>query len=187
MSLRIPVTPGPAHLLATATKAATPNTFPFPHQWDRVRYAVAWLCTRPSEASVQAQILGWLARAGVRAFPSDAGARPLRGRAIGALRRAGVDGEAATRALKGRTGTAEGVSDLIGTLPGGRSLYLEVKQPAWLEWLSHRGTARQLRGAGLPTPEQLRFLLEMHDQQALVGVVWSVEDAQAILATAGVR
>lgn len=171
-------------LLEIATRAAqatAPATFPFPHTWDRARYPQAWLCTRPSEASVQQQILAQLARVGIRAFPTDAGAKPLRGRAIGALTRSGVDKATAARSLKGRTGTSEDVPDLVGTLPGGRSLYLEVKQPAWLQWHPHRGTATQLRAAGAPTPGQLRFLLDMHDQGALVGVVWSTDDVAALL------
>ncbi len=165
-----------------AAQAALPATFPFPHTWDRARYPLPWLCTRPSEAAVQAQILGQLARLGIRAFPTDAGAKPLRGRAISAMTRGGLSRADAAHALKGRTGTTEGVSDLIGTLPGGRSLYVEVKQPEWLEWHPQRGVATQYRSAGTPTPDQLRFLHEMHDQGALVAVAWSTDDVARLLA-----
>jgi hypothetical protein len=179
----------PNEVLAIAQRAheelAGEASYPFPWQWDRSRYPMAWLCSRPTEASVQTQILAHLARWFVRAFPVDAGAKAIRGRARGVLGRADRP-DLAAAVLRGRTGAAqEGVSDIVGTLPGGRSLYLEVKQPEWLEWHPERGVATQVRSAGRPTPAQLRFLADMYRQNALVAVVWSTGDVDELLGAPG--
>lgn len=176
--------------IAQAASRAQRGSLPFRHAWERDRYSIPWLCTRPTEAAVQAQILGHLAREGVRAFPVDAGAKALRGRAIGALRRGGL--EAAEHFVnRGRTGAAAfGVSDIVGVLPGGRALFLEVKQPEWLAPRKPNPNPKvinaaafvQTRAAGAATPAQLQFLLEMHDQGALVSVVWDLSDVLALLA-----
>lgn len=171
-------------LLAIALRAAPPTVFPFPHTWDRARYPQAWLCTRPSEATVQTQILALLARLGVRAFPTDAGAKTLRGRAIAVVKGAGGSAAAIAVMNRGRAGAAvAGVCDVIGTLPGGRSLYVEVKRPEWLTWRPDRGgVVTQYQSPGQPTPAQLQFLLDMHTQGALVGVAWSTDDVTQLLA-----
>lgn len=136
--------------------------------FDRRRYGDNILKFYTTEAEVQEAILGALTYLRVKAFPVDAGAKALRGRAVGALKRAGLSAEA----LKGRTGIQAGVSDVIGTLPGGRALYIEVKVPCRLDSSGHVATA-----AGRPTKEQVDFLEMMQAQGAVCGVCWSAVDA----------
>ena len=157
-------------------------TLPFITQWDRTRYSKTWLCTKPSEATIQKHILQRLALCGIQAFPVDAAAKIIRGRATGVLRRAGMV-DAAAFVNRGKAGGArKGVVDIVGVFPGGRALFVEVKQPEWLELNPKTGALIQSRGAGKPTPEQLEFLLAMHAQGAVVGIAWSAEDLEAILA-----
>jgi hypothetical protein len=150
---------------------------PYLHRWDRSRYKESWLLLRPSEAQIQAAVLDCLSRRGIPALAVDAGAKRLRGRAFGALRRAG----ASTACLSGATGAGiAGLADIVGCLPGGRALFLECKAPEHLE-PAPGGGYRQVGGAGKPSPQQLGFLDAMHGAGACVGVVWSVDDLAEVL------
>lgn len=150
---------------------------PYLWRWDRSRYKASWLCLRPSEAQVQAAVLEMLYWRGIPALAVDVGAKRLRGRAFGALRRAG----ASTACLSGATGAGiAGLADIVGCLPGGRALFLECKAPEHLAAVP-RGGFRQVESAGKPSPQQLGFLDAMHGAGACVGVVWSVEDLVEVL------
>ena len=72
---------------------------------------------------MQSQILQLLGLRGIFAWPVDAGAKAIRGRARGALTRAGADPRQLGYILSGKTGAAKkGVVDIHGILPGGRAL-----------------------------------------------------------------
>ena len=71
-----------------------------------------------------------------------------------------------------------GFSDLEGTLaPAGRSLYIEVKSPAWID-----SRKKVIRRAGAPSKEQLDFLLSKHIRGACVLVAWSSKDVEDYVA-----
>lgn len=130
---------------------------PHPFHFDRSRYPAVYLMTPRTEAQVQREILRALAQAGTAAWAFDAGGKAMRGRA-------GAGGAGA--------GTA-GLPDVIGILPGGRALFIEVKRPAWID-----GTVK--RPAGKPSPAQVNFLIIACDKGAAAGVAWSVSDALEI-------
>lgn len=141
---------------------------------------------RPTEKAVQKQILELLDLRGIFAWPVDAGAKMIRGRATGALKRAGLD-DAARFVNFGQAGGArKGVVDIHGILDGGRALCIEVKQPEWLTVNGSSSDLIQLRGAGKPTDDQLKFLLAAHAAGAVCGVAWSTEDVEAILNEAAI-
>ena len=150
--------------------------YPFQHLFDRKRYSERMMMLRPSEDDVQAAILSALAAMGIPAMAVDAGAKKLRGRAYGALKRGGLS----TAILKGQTGAGmAGMVDIIGCIPkSGRALFIEVKAPAWLD-----GNGKVARSAGKPTDQQLEFLATMHRAGAVVGVAWALDDLKAILAS----
>lgn len=152
--------------------------YPFLHTWDRSRYDHQWLLMCPTEDNVQKQLLTALAFRGIFAFPVDSGDKNLRGRAYGAMKRAGR--EDLIGHLHGRSASYMGVSDIIGTMPNGRSLYIEAKAPEWLTY-GKRKDLVQKRPAGRPTEEQLAFLLDAHEHKAIVGVAWSPKDLEIIL------
>lgn len=158
-------------------------------RWDRDRYKSSWLCLRPTEAQVQEATIMRLSLLGIPAAVVDAGAKKLRGRAIGALRRQGLDSRVASALLRGDTGILTGLVDIVGTIPPkvhrlafpwGIPLFLEMKAPEHLE-PSPRGGFRQVDPAGAPTPDQLAFLDAMHGAGACVGVLWSVDDLREVL------
>lgn len=162
---------------------------PFLWRWDRSRYKESWLCLRPSEEDIQAATMARLSFLGIPAAVVDAGAKKLRGRAIGALRRQGVAPRDAAALLRGQTGILTGLVDIIGTIPPrvhrlpfpwGIPFYIECKAPEHLE-PSPRGGFRQLDPAGVPSGDQLAFLDAMHRAGARVGVIWSVDDLQEVL------
>jgi hypothetical protein len=64
----------------------------------------------------------------------------------------------------------KGVSDILGVLPGGRALAVEVKRPG-----------------GKPTPSQADFLREVSQAGGLALVITSVEEIRAALEEAGVK
>lgn len=157
--------------------------YDFPHEFDASRYATAYLRTGISEAQVQVATLAALRARRALVFPIDAGARLLRGRAVGALRRAGA--RQPERHLVGLTGAGvAGLADLVGILPGGRALFVEVKAPAWLAPSPSTGRLIQKRAAGEPSEAQLRFLADARRWGAAVGVVWSARDLDTILGAA---
>jgi hypothetical protein len=80
-----------------------------------------------------------------------------------------------------KTGAAipSGFADLEATLaPIGRSLYIEVKAPAWIDT-----DKRVIRQAGQPSADQILFLLSKHRRGALCMVAWSAADVEQLLGT----
>lgn len=152
---------------------------PFLHRWDRDRYPESYLRRHVPEESVQSAILGLLAARKVFAWPVDSGAKTIRGRAYGALKGGGLP----TTSLIGRTGAApKGVCDIIGVQrETGRAVLIEVKRPEWLGRSAKTGKLIQFQPPGTPTIEQLEFLQMGFAFGALVGVAWSIEDADLIL------
>ena len=153
-------------------------SFPFPHTWDTARYARALQMGGQSEDEVQLEIIQEIGSLGMVLWHTDAGDKKARGRVQKLLRGAGHTDLAKDAAkVKGTSGLPAGFSDLHGALaPYGRAVYLEVKRPGLFDQVG-----KCLRKPGLPTPEQLEFLLSMHNLGAVVGVVWSLSDALAIL------
>lgn len=149
--------------------ARKPQSVEYPFPWkEPKRLPWLYLMQCPKESFVQAQILELLAMYRVDAVPIDAGGRRQRGRMMGAAKAAGVE-------LKGiqnvKTGAAipAGFADLEATLaPEGRSLYIEVKAPRWLD-----ANGGVIRPGGTPTEDQLEFLLSKHKRGAVVMVAWS--------------
>ena len=161
-----------------------PN-YPFPCRWVRERYPVDYLLGHVSEHDVQLVTLAKLRAYGIPALAVDAGARTLRGRAIGALKRAGADAQAVAFVNNGSTGAGlAGLADVVGALPGsGRALFLELKAPEWLDPSNRReGQFIVARKPGKPTLEQLGFLNTMHHAGALVGVIWHASELDMLLA-----
>lgn len=155
-----------------------PRAMPFPATWDASCYGVLYLAAGWDEDLVQADILMGTARAGFSLWPVDAGGKRARGGVQKVLRGAGREDLAKTAAAAGKSDTPAGHSDLVGCLaPWGRAVFLEVKRPARII----RGKVD--RPAGVPDQDQLAFLLARHREGALVGVVWSLGDALAILRT----
>lgn len=112
-----------------------------------------------SEAQIQRSILDLLTARGILAWTVDAGGRALR-------RGQDPHGSVAPR----------GLPDLQGVLPGGRALFIEVKRPEWLTT-----SALQWKPAGEVSQDQARWLQALAASGAVVGVAWSVEDAEEIL------
>lgn len=150
--------------------------YPFPHRFDGFRYASLYLMQQVTEEMVQKNILELLHVFNVDAVAIDAGGRRQRGRMMGAAKKAGIDLNAIQNS-KTWYSIPAGFSDLEATLaPGGRSLYIEVKAPAW-----HDARNRVIRRAGQPSQEQLDFLFSKHRRGALVLVAWSLDDVQEYL------
>jgi hypothetical protein len=124
-----------------------------------------------TEVRVQKEIIDLLTTYHVDVAAIDAGGKRARGRLMGAAKSAGV----AVGALANvKTGGAipKGFADLEATLaPSGRSLYIEVKAPAW-----YRYDGKLVRANGHASAEQLEFLLEKHKRGAVVLVAWSAQD-----------
>jgi hypothetical protein len=120
---------------------------------------------------VQKAIIELLTSFDIDVAAIDAGGKRARGRMIGAAKSAGVSIGALANV---KTGGAipKGFADLEATLaPSGRSLYIEVKAPAW-----HGPEDKTIRPPGVASAEQLRFLLEKHKRGALAFVAWSASD-----------
>ena len=151
------------------------NPCPFPWRFDGRRYSDLYLMARIDEARVQAEILELLRTYDVDAVPIDAGGRRIRGRMM-AARSAGIPLGGVQHAKTGAAIPA-GFADLEATLaPTGRSLYVEVKAPAWID-----ADKKVIRQAGQPTAEQIEFLLSKHRRGALCMVAWSAGDVQQYL------
>lgn len=149
------------------------NEYPFPWKFEIHRYPDAYLMRQVTEDQVQRSILELLAIYKVDAIPIDAGGRRQRGRMMGAAKKNGID-LASISNSKTWYSIPSGFSDLEGTLaPDGRSLYIEVKAPAWIGSNGHVS-----RPAGKPSPEQLDFLLSKHKRGAVVLVAWSSLDVE---------
>ena len=158
-----------------------PLTLPaYQTTWDRHRYTRAYLSLPRGEVHVQAAVLARLQALKAFAFPVDSGAKKLRGRAIGALRRYGAVKPEAL--LKGSTGAGlAGLADVVFVWRNGRAGFLEVKRPA----LIVDGKVQMV--AGHATEEQLTFLRNAHRAGAITGVVWSAPDVDLVLRQNGVE
>jgi hypothetical protein len=145
--------------------------------WDRKNYSDGQLYRRAPESTIQAECISALVSLGFVCFTVDAGAKALRGRAYGALRRANLG----TGSLNGRAGAAQkGVVDIVGVRRrDGKALFIECKANAWAR-TGKRGL-RIDRPAGRPTEEQLDFLHRMYQAHAIVGVAWSMTDVHRIV------
>ena len=152
--------------------------------FDRARYNDAYLLGCISEATVQKNALATLNLHRITALAVDAGGARLRGAVGRALRRGGINN---ARQFLGKTQGAcsAGLSDILGTLPGGRALYIEVKAPEWLTRSPKTGRLIQKAAPGKPSDEQLAFLDTMAEAGALVGIIWSPDDLNELLT--GVR
>jgi hypothetical protein len=152
------------------------EAYPFPWKFEVHRYPDAYLMQQVTEDQVQRAILDLLAAYKVDAVPIDAGGRRQRGRMMGAAKKSGIDLAGISNA-KTWYSIPAGFSDLEATLaPDGRSLYIEVKAPAWLGSNGH-----VIRPAGKASPEQLAFLLSKHRRGAVVLVAWSSLDVEVHL------
>jgi hypothetical protein len=150
--------------------------YPFPWKFEGYRYSNLYLMRQVTEAQVQSDILALMPVYDVDLVAIDAGGRRQRGRMMAAAKSAGINLAGIQNA---KTGAAipSGFSDLEATLaPEGRSLYIEVKAPAWLD-----ADEKVIRRAGLPSQEQLDFLLEKHRRGAIVLVAWSSKDVEDYL------
>ena len=153
------------------------DTYPFPWRFDGTKYSDLYLMQQTTEAQVQEDILSLLRLYEVDAVPIDAGGRRQRGRMMGAAKKAGVD-LANISTVKTWYSIPAGYSDLEATLaPDGRSLYIEVKSPAWID-----DKKKIIRRAGQPTVEQLDFLLSKHRRGACVLVAWASKDVELYVA-----
>jgi hypothetical protein len=150
------------------------ENYPFPWRFDAAQYSEFYLMRQITESQVQSDILALFAAFKVDCVAIDAGGRRQRGRMIAAAKSAGV-ALAANLKLGGEI--PAGYADLEATLaPGGRSVYIEVKAPAWMD-----ENKKLLRGAGRPSDEQLAFLLSKHNRGAVVMVAWAAQDVDVYL------
>lgn len=147
--------------------------YTFHHEWDRSRYTASYLSVeRDEERVVQPMIVAALRARGCFAFIVDSGARKLRGRAFGAMRRAGLD---PSFVMRGQSGAAQsGCSDILGLTAEGRFLAIEAKKPALIR------DGKVISSAGQPTAEQLSFLDAVHRKHGLAGVAWGLPDVDLI-------
>ena len=136
--------------------------------FNRANYSAAYLAAEHAEAEVQRDIMRALAQLGILAGIFDAGGKAMRIRACGGGRGAGTPG----------------LPDIIGVLPGGRSLMIEVKRPAYITQCFQTGRERIFKRAGEPTDAQIVFIRAAIVKGAAAGFAWSVDDALAI---AGVK
>jgi hypothetical protein len=155
------------------------EVWPFPWEFYQAKYSEHYLGSQVTEAQVQADIVSLLTVFDVDVVPIDAGGRRQRGRMIRAAKTAGIH-LAGIQNVKNGAEIPKGFADLEATLaPTGRSLYIEVKAPAWLG-----AKNKVIRRAGKPSPEQLEFLLSKHRRGAVVLVAWSSADVQNYLGSA---
>lgn len=150
--------------------------YPFPWRFDGFRYTSLYLMQQVTEAMVQRDILQLLHAFNIDAIPIDAGGRRQRGRTMAAAKAAGIE-LAGIQNVKTGAAIPAGFPDLEATLaPGGRSLYIEVKAPAWVD-----SKKKIIRRAGQPSQEQLDFLYSKHRRGACVLVAWSAKDVEEYL------
>ena len=151
-------------------------SYPFPHEFDAGKYSAHYLVSHVPENKVQTSILDLLWKFKVDAIAIDAGCKRERRTLIS---RALSSGISIRDLADGAIGSSlpPGHSDLAATLaPEGRSLYIEVKAPAWID-----GSGHVVRCAGRPTQEQLDFLLSKFDRGAIVMVAYSIDDVAEYL------
>lgn len=149
----------------------------------RDRYTWNYLTWRVSEAQVQKAALDELQRRGAVCIAVDAGAAMLRGRTMGALKAADRM-DLLPAVMAGRTGAgAKGLPDIVGVLPGGRAVFIEVKKPEWCEVIPGKpGKLRQIQPAGKASDEQCAFLKNVYALGAASGVAFHWKDLDVILA-----
>jgi hypothetical protein len=145
--------------------------------FSRDRYPERYLRLGLTEKNVQALVLARLRKHCCWVHVVDAGAAKLRGRAFGALRRAG----ASTAALAGGTGVKRGITDIVGITGDGRPLFVEVKAPEHLAPSSKTGRLVQVEEAGEPTSQQIAFVTEAAKRGAAAGFAWADTDVDEIL------
>ena len=146
----------------------------FPFRFERARYSEHYLMSHLTEADVQRDIIQLLTAHKVDVAAVDVGGRRARGRIMAAAAAQGIDASAIGRVRLGGEIPA-GFSDLEATLaPQGRSLYIEVKAPAWVD-----ANGKIQAHAGKPTAEQLAFLSSKFQRGAIVLVAWSVTDVMS--------
>lgn len=152
------------------------SRFPFPWQFVQRNYSDLYLMSCVPESQVQKDVVQLLKTYRVDVAPIDAGGRRARGVLMGVAKNAGIN---IGRLAGVKTGNAipKGFADLEATLaPSGRSLYIEIKAPAWCD----QGR-RFLRSAGEASEEQLSFLHEKFKRGAIVLVAWSAGDVEDYL------
>lgn len=154
----------------------TGEIWPFPWKYRPENYSQLYLMSCVTEAQVQRDVIDLLKTYRIDAVPIDAGGRRARGVMMGAAKNAGISiGELAS--VKTGSAIPKGFADLEATLaPSGRSLYIELKAPAWCN-----ENMRTKRLAGAPSREQLEFLLEKHKRGAIVLVAWAATDVAEYL------
>jgi hypothetical protein len=148
----------------------------------RARYSENYLTWRVPESQVQKAVLDDLQRRGAVCIAVDAGAAMIRGRIRGALHKIQHE-EILPMVMAGRTGAgAKGLPDIVGVLPGGRALFIEVKKPEWCEPSpKNPGKLRQVQPPGAASEEQRAFLQAAYRLGAAAGVVWHWKDLELIL------
>jgi hypothetical protein len=153
------------------------DSVPFPALFDPKVHPVSYLLIpRDEERIVQPMVLLRARSRGAFVFQTDAGARKLRGRAFGAIRRAGGDPASVMRG--GAGALPPGTSDILGVARDGRFIAIEVKRPPVVR------DGRTITAGGTPTEEQLAFLAEVWRRGGIAGVAWGPLDVDRIWAAA---
>jgi hypothetical protein len=150
--------------------------------WDSSRYLRSQLLSGLGEEAVVQEILEWAwVKHRLVGVVIDAGAKKLRGRAAGALTRAGAGKAAIAKMNAGQTGAGcSGLSDIVFHLkPSGRAIWVEVKRRAW-----HRVDGTVQRPHGRPTLEQVAFLEARASEGCLVTCAWGWQDLDDLLSSA---
>lgn len=165
---------------------AEAQALPFLHRWDASRYQRAYLLAGLSEDAVQLQVVDYLKGQGFDVRVIDAGGKHIRRALKGVLHNAlmpfmrDMKARAAKVAsiLAHLPGAAEeGLPDLQMTLaPSGQAIHLEVKAPGHYDI-----AGKQVREPGRLKPEQRAALMKLHNRGAIVGAVWSIQDAIEII------
>lgn len=129
----------------------------------------SYLFSRIPEEQRQVSVLQLFNAGGIPALAVDAGGEKARGQACPGLMAPGIKHVGAR--VHGRSGASLAYnSDIVGTLPCGRALQIEVKAPGWYG-LDRNHKLRVVRVAGEPSQEQRAFM----------GAMWSLEDVAALI------
>lgn len=144
---------------------------PFASKFRDWRYSRFYLSSCVSEKKVQQDIVKLLETYRVDVAAIDAGGRRARGVMMARAKASGIPiGKLAS--VKVGSAIPAGYADLEGTLaPSGRSLFIEVKAPAWID-----AKGNIIRAAGAASREQLEFLYEKHNRGAYVMIAWAAKD-----------
>lgn len=152
------------------------RVYGFPHVFNPALYPPAWLrLPHDEDRDVIPALLAALRALGCQVEHVDAGAKTLRGRAFGAIRRAGGN---PAYVMRGTTGAApKGTPDILGCAKDGRAVAIEAKRPVLLD-----AQGRVIESAGKPTDAQLDWLDGVWTRGGIAGVAWGPWDAQRIVA-----